>query len=423
MKLQDLGWPHLVLKDKHRRTSQSLPTLKASLTRSLIKLRARAVDPSFARSSEDLNVNVYQPLRLLEPRPEPESRSPTPQNLSPDNSNTPYLLHTTLNTTNDPSQPSQALPPPNSAMRLRGSGTVSPLSDGSVNDLMPTPSNSRDSFGLSEQYNAPAEGILIPSIDDLVHARYGHPKDSRALGTVSNGLSSALAAMQASGSLPSMHSLVIEASTYDGPALEMHPTKLMDSSNTRAGHFPPIPDDTESVLSIDLPMSDLNAAEIASLRGSITKQQKATKSMLTIGDNLPMSTNLPTDSMPDSISVLRAQEVPKGSRHQDIPAIQSSSMLPIDTTGFAIEPSIPVLNQTKKHKLKIKAKKVVRYARRLALRKPVLTLVLGKQLAGPTQIALKMASRLESAGSEALTAAEPVTASNVPVAGPGPVLL
>jgi hypothetical protein len=117
--------------------------LKASPTQYLSDQKATASDSSFARPSEQPNEYVYQALQSLEPRPEPDPRSPTPPNLASNSTRSSFLVLTPqpasnghnnqrglcspgLTTTEVPSTPSRT---PTPAMRLRGSGTISPLSD------------------------------------------------------------------------------------------------------------------------------------------------------------------------------------------------------------------------------------------------------------------------------------------------------
>jgi hypothetical protein len=64
--------------------------------------------------------------------------------------------------------------------------------------------------------------------------------------------------------------------------------------------------------------------------------------------------------------------------------------LPTDVTGQLAVPQLSDGPPSKGTKLKDKGRKVIRKVRAKMLRKPVLVVVVGKQLAGPTATALKM---------------------------------
>jgi len=70
-----------------------------------------------------------------------------------------------------------------------------------------------------------------------------------------------------------------------------------------------------------------------------------------------------------------------------------ASSLPMDVAGQLAVPALPSFRASKRNRAKAKGQKVVRRGRKIVLRKSVLSLVLGRQLAGPTIDALKVISR------------------------------
>jgi len=66
--------------------------------------------------------------------------------------------------------------------------------------------------------------------------------------------------------------------------------------------------------------------------------------------------------------------------------------LPVDATGLASVSVTPPSNLSKKQKLKVKGQKAIRKGRRIVMRKSVMTVLLGRQLAGLTVNRLKIIS-------------------------------
>lgn len=102
--LKDVSLPYFI-PTENLHTTRSNPTSKASSTIYLNPERVNRSNPSSRRSSEGAYAYSEEHIRELLPRPEPDSRALTPE-------------------------------PASKAMGLRGSGTISPLSDGSINDLI-----------------------------------------------------------------------------------------------------------------------------------------------------------------------------------------------------------------------------------------------------------------------------------------------
>jgi hypothetical protein len=67
--------------------------------------------------------------------------------------------------------------------------------------------------------------------------------------------------------------------------------------------------------------------------------------------------------------------------------------VPLDATGLTAAPLMPAPNNSKKAKAKATTMKLIRYGRRIVLRKQILIVPLGRQLSGPVAALLKQVSR------------------------------
>jgi hypothetical protein len=101
-----------------------------------------------------------------------------------------------------------------------------------------------------------------------------------------------------------------------------------------------------------------------------------------LGDstNITVLNALPVQGIPDPTKAIPDNQLPEP--------------LPLDQTGMAPVPATPEPNSGLKERKK-KVQKVMRYGRRIVLRKKVLSMVLGRTLAGPTVVALKLISKGE----------------------------
>jgi len=137
----------------------------------------------------------------------------------------------------------------------------------------------------------------------------------------------------------------------------------------------------------------------------------------------PAAIPAPGVSLTDGPSLAGIPAVPEvgGGKDLNIPSsnLAGGLAVPADITGKLDPPKTPPPSKKRMAlgKGKKKGQKVIRRGRHLLLRKPVLSLVIGRQLAGPTSTALKLVSKGTAVDPTALTEAA------VPGAVPQPVPL
>ncbi|KAL2072816.1 hypothetical protein VTL71DRAFT_12159 [Oculimacula yallundae] len=139
-------------------------------------------------------------------------------------------------------------------------------------------------------------------------------------------------------------------------------------------------------------------------------------------DGLPM-TNIPPNSIPagevSAPGALPDTAIPQpGSENFYVPGsnISRGLAVPADITGKLDPPSLPTPSKKRVAlgKGKRKGQKVIRRGRSLILRKSVLSVVIGRQLAGPTSSALKLVGKGVPVDPGALKDAAAVPAAPVP---------
>jgi hypothetical protein len=122
-------------------------------------------------------------------------------------------------------------------------------------------------------------------------------------------------------------------------------------------------------------------------------------------DGSSLKNKLPDAPDIPSIPVVPLVEAPHLASLSPNPAMPG---LPVDATGLADIPATPAPNLNKKQKLKVKAQKTIRKGRCLVMRKSVMTVLLGRQLASPTVDVLKLISKSGEGAVGAATSAVPV---------------
>jgi hypothetical protein len=412
--LEEKSWTHFAIADKIH-SSQSYPVPKSSSTTYVQTEKITASDPSFTRSSEGDNSYIHTPLRLVSPRPEPDSRTlitdPAKKNqyqpgivlsTPADDENQTIVLHKSraplesLVIAEETSVSLQDTEQGEMAMGLRGSGSISPCSDISVNDLIqsmpdtPIEGDHSDLFRLALpiRLKTPRIEVSESSIDGSLDAQY-------AISDVSNTALASLDLEKVSRSLSKLAAVSQEPS-FDGPALDLVGTKKNDFEHS-PGSCPPILEDSESLSDALNPLSAPSTSKLSGLANKVSGQtaDDITSSLIATGNIPDTAGGLPLNNLADRASL---PCLPDTSGLPQAPAILGMQVvptipgLPADATGAAAPLSTPPPNQTKE-KAKAKGAKFIRRARRIMLRKPVLSFVLGRQLAAPTSKLLKMASR------------------------------
>lgn len=438
----------------------SNPSLKASSTICLHPERVKASDSSFRRSPEGANSQSEEPIRILSPRLEPDSRKLIPKpstkipNLEPElifpapesGSRTPTLeLYSRILIPENspvkldtpdivPAHPEdekenisrtlddQLLSSPSisakelsasleglkvavAAMGLRGSGTISPFSDGSVNDLIqPMPDSP-----VSEDPHARLHDNLkfitskIPRIGVSEHSTDDPLNSVQPLSDVSNATQIIPAIDIATSVFPGKLATRPDAPTFDGPA--SIPNIKKDFSH--------VPGDCSTISEGD--ESSGNTAALMKVKDlpkpvpgpSITNG----KLPLSALENMPLTDGCwLKQKLPGAAAMPPPPgnpSLPKAPLH-GLPPIPCVPGVPIDATGHAPAPDTPRQNLSKRQKIKVKGQKAIRKGRRVVLRKSVLTVVLGRQLAGPTKNLLNVISKGGSVAVGDATGAAPV---------------
>jgi hypothetical protein len=459
--LKDMSWPHFIPTD-NLHTARSNPTLKASSTVYLPPEGAHGSDPSFRRLPEGTHAYSEEPVRELSPRPEPDSgtltpvRPPTVPNPEPEIS-----IHTrephpgTLISDFDskgltPSKSTEELskleivfpaclrdgkentgetfdaqlPPSPSivakelseslkglqlavtAMGLRGSGTISPPSDGSINDLiqfMPDSPVSEQPFApMQTDYKwkpskkTPRIDVSESSMDEPLGAFLPLSDDSNAAST-----------FPAIQTVTSNHPVMVVSNlpplTFDGPA----------SIATITKDFSHAPGDCPTISEADESQGDTGFLLKIEGLTKITPRPPVTNNRppLSALENIPMedSSSLKCE-LPSAPDIPAVPEIPGLAEAPDLPQMPVMPGLPIDATGLASIPATPAPNLNKKQKIKVRGQKAVRKGRRLVMRKSVLSILLGRQLAGPTVEVLKLISKGGSVAICTVTSAAPIPA-------------
>ena len=455
--LRDMSWPHFIPTEKVH-TTPSNPTLKASSTVYLHPERVNGSDPSFRKSSEG-TYGSEEPIRELSPRPEPDSRTLTPEPapkllipqpetniLSPEpHPGTPISefdsKELTLSISTGELKKLEAivsahsedgkeniggtfdaqLPPSSSiaarelsaslkglqlavsAMGLRGSGTISPLSDGSINDLIQStpdspvseqsPGEMQADFKWKTSKKIPRINVSENSMDEPLNAFL-------PLSNASNAASTFPTIQNVTSNHPVVVVRTLPPRTFDGPA----------SIATATEDFSHAPGDCPTISVVDESHDD------AGLLLKIEGPEKIIPGPPVANNRLPLSTleNIPMvdsnsvkDKPPCAPEIPVVPTVPVLAEAPGLPPIPVVPGVPVDVTGEAPIPATPAPNLNKAQKMKVKSQKAIRKARRIVLRKSVLSVLLGRQLAGPTVDALKLTSKRESGAVGAATSATP----------------
>ncbi len=111
--------------------------------------------------------------------------------------------------------------------------------------------------------------------------------------------------------------------------------------------------------------------------------------------------------------------IPANSGVTAIPPPPVMPGLPFDQTGTLPSPPTPKSNTSKRQKAKIRSQRLVRNSRRGLLKKPVLKILLGRQLAGPTYESLTILSK--NSGLAGATTVLDTTSTTLPVSAPIPI--
>lgn len=457
--LKDMSWPHFIPTDDPH-TTRSNPTLKASSTVYLHPEKVNGSDPSFERLFEGDYAYSEEPIRELSPRSEPDSRrlipEPAPGILNPEpETNTPtpeshpetlvshfdskLLIPTTL--TEELKKPKAILltrledgkenvggnfdaqlpPSPSiaaqelsaslkglqlavSAMGLRGSGTISPCSDDSINDLIQSMPDSPVSEHLPGAMQADFKWKTSKKLPRIDVSESSMDEPLNAFLPLSNA-SNAASTFPTIHTLTSNHQVVVLSDlpprTFDGPA----------SIAAVMKDFSHAPDDCSTISETDESQRDTGLPlKIEDLVKIVPGTQIVNNGLpLSAFENIPIVDSNPLEhklhSTPNIPSIPAIPVLAEAPGLLPIPVIPG---LPVDATGLASIPATPAPSLNKKQKLKVKGQKALRKGRCIVMRKSVLSILLGRQAAGPTVNVLKLISKGGSGAVGAATSATPV---------------
>ncbi len=445
--LKDMSWPHFK-PTENLHAARSNPSLKASSTIYLHQEKANGNDQSFRRLSEGA-YGPEEPIRELSPRPEPDSRTLTPEpapeirnpkpktsiptpepyqgtiipefdskELTPSAStkelNDPEIIlpailrdgkeniFETLEaqlspsvsvSTKDLSASLKGLELAVTAMGLRGSGSISPLSDGSIDDLIQSMPDSPVSEHPPGSIQADFKWKTSKKITRIDVSESSMDEPLNTYLPLSNA-SNAVSTFPTIQTVTSNHPVVVVPEmahpTFDGPASIANITK--DFSHG-PGDCPIISEANESQGDTDVPLKIESHTKI--IPGPLIADNRLSPSTvenIAMADSNSLKYKLP-GAAPD-IPAVPVPPVPTGAPDlPGLPQISTIPGLPVDATGLASAPTMPASNLNKKQKMKVKGQKAIRKGRRLVMRKSVLTVLLGRQVAGLTIGLLRIVSR------------------------------
>lgn len=462
--LRNMSWSHFIPTD-NLHTTRSNPTLKASPTVYLHPERLNGSDPSFRKSSGGA-YGSEEPIRELSPRPEPDSRTLTPEpapnilNPEPETSITTPELHTGTRISDFDSKsltPSTSteelsklevvlsarsrdakenlsgtfdaqLPPSPSiaakelfvslkrlqlavtAMGLRGSGTISPLSDGSINDLiqsMPDSPTSERPLGSMQANSKWKASKKIPRID-VSESSVDEPLNAFLPLSNASNASNAASTFPTIQTVTSNHPVVVVPDlpprTFDGSA----------SGATSTIDFSHAPSDCPTISEADESQGDTKSPlKIEGLATIIPEPPIANNRLLSSAlENIPIvDGNSLKHKLPAAPDIPAIPAIPAPAETPGLPGlppVPAMPGLPVDATGLASTPVTPAPNLNKKQKFKVKGQKAIRKGRRIVMRKPVLSILLGRQVAGTTVDLLRLVSKGGSDANGTAARAAPV---------------
>lgn len=180
----------------------------------------------------------------------------------------------------------------------------------------------------------------------------------------------------------------IMSDTISAPMDSASESKKASVPVTAPPSVTPTTGDTDPVIETSTPMGKVPASGTAPIPDAPKDSS--------IPNGIPVAApEAPVAAIPDAPGVPNVPEVsaiPEAPSIPAIPEVPAVPGVPTDITGLAPVPATPQKRRGKRAKVKEMGKKVVRKSRKLILRKKILTIPLGRHLAGPVADLLRSAA-------------------------------
>jgi hypothetical protein len=401
---------------KHR----FLTPLKAAATHRLDKKRAFAYNPSFARSAEELDPLHWQPIQILEPRPEPYSSTASTARSSVTSVCLRDQAVPIASRNEGPETLEGDTQPPSSATNMfkdslrhklqaamrRSRGTPEPSEETEATvvprapapsevEVLPaeesdssTPMESAQESISSATMESAQESMEYPGFDNDGYATYDVPV--QPLVDVRNGSDSVPPAICKRCQLPMLRKLNVSTATYDGPASPAPETVFScEKGNGNSSKRP----------------SQASTARHLSVQQGESSRKSSGCRVTSISAGSGMSADVPKTGQ---IRIETTRTTTSDSASAPTSPVSPMQIgVPIDATGRQTPPPLPPRNTTDIVRIKKGVNRFIRRARKDVLRKTILKVALGRELAGPTRQALIAAAKGDTVVCAVTTAASP----------------
>lgn len=411
---RDVSRPHLVPR-KNFHTTRSSSTFKASSAEYPHVGRKKIRDQFFIRSSEETCFYSEEPVRVLSPRPVPDSRTKTPEPLpGPDSKRQPRKM--------TPKSDSRTRTSGIDSKNLNQEASVEELNE--VDSILPGHSRTKNNIGGASD----PQVSISPSIaaKELPTLPKGFEPTFTAMNPHTAGISS-------SHSHDSIKDLI--QSMPDSPTSEDVHAYLefnTESNSSKVSHTKVSQPSMNNSRNRVLPLSGVfHATSTSHVTETATEPQIRTLDGYCMpypicfaytsiyrpdSDHNTESKENKSDNSSKHKSGSVAPELPDksgksgksgNSKATDPPGVPTDSNtpgVPVDATGLASEPATPASNLTPKQKMRVGGRKAIRTLRRIILRKFILAIMLGRRLADPTYDLLKLIAKGGSRAADAIEA-------------------